>query len=80
MRKRTVQNGPTTDINIKFYWNDESRGIGHIYEVDNANWIPRVGDDVNTKINQPPFDPIRKIVMVTIEYCPSSTRVTCHVD
>lgn len=80
MRKRTVQNGPTTDINIKFYWNDQSRGEEHIYEVANANCIPHVGDWINTKIDRPPFDPIRRICTVTIEYKPSSTWVMCHVD
>lgn len=80
MRKRTVQNGPVTDINIKFYWNDSNRGENHIYEVVNANCIPRVGDDVNTKITQPPYDPIRRVCMVTIEYKPSGTFVVCHVD
>ena len=80
MRKRTVQNGPTTDINIKFYWNDSNMGENHIYEVVNANHIPQVGQWINTKIDQTPSDPIREVVMVTIEYKPSGTFVVCHVN
>lgn len=79
VRRRTQQNGNTTDISLRFYWNNTTKGTGHIYEVGNPNFIPRTCDWVNVK-NVPESDePLREVVMVEILYLPSKTEIKCYV-
>ena len=79
VRKRTQQNGPTTDISLRFYWNDRNKETDHIYEVSNPNFVPRNGDWVYVK-NIEALSPIREVVVVEVLYMPSKTEIKCYVS
>lgn len=82
VRKRTQQNGPTTDIRMLFYWNATTPELDnakqHIYEVFNPNFIPRTGDVVNVKNSSP--KQFVDVEYVLVEYQPSLTRIEVYVS